>query len=879
MPRPVIGLRARMLLLVLLAVLPGAAFVVYSSVQSRARARGRVAERALSIARAISASEARFVEGTRQMLVTLAEWPEVRGADAEAAGRRLAALRKDLPRYLNLGVIELDGRVFASAVPLEGATHVADRGYFRDAVATGGFAAGSYQIGRITGLPSVNFGYPVRVDGAIVRVVFAALDLASIAQPDGIGAELPRGATLVRRDAGGRVIAAFPERPAGERAPEHALLERTGGRQAVLEMEDASGEPFLYAVVPATSAVGPDPFHVILGIPRDVAYATPRKILSIDLLGLGAILLFGIVAVWWGGRLLLRPVDRLQDAVGRIAAGDLAARAVSEHLPGKLGKLVDAFDAMAESLQQREAERDAAAARLREKDVLLRELAENIDEVFWVTEPKPKPFVYVSPAYERIWGRPVEELYESPAVWTEAIHPEDRARVVEAAERNEESGRYDETYRIVRPDGATRWVRDRAFPVRGTDGRILRIFGVVEDITELKRTDAALKEAEAHLLQTQKMEAIGNLAGGVAHDFNNLLGVILGNVEMLLEDMPKDDPERRKAEDIATAVERAAALTRQLLLFSRKQVLQPRALDLNAVLGNVHRLPHRVLESNIEMRVSLAPDLASIYADPVQVEQVLLNLAVNARDAMADGGRLVIETANADLEADHVRLHPDVVPGRYVVLSVSDTGCGMDAETRARIFEPFFTTKEPGKGTGLGLATVYGIVKQSGGHIWVYSEVGYGTTFRIRFPARDVPAAAGERAAGGAAPGGTETVLPVEDNFPLRKLARGFLEEAGYRVLEAPDAEAALAHVEATKEPVHLLLTDVVLPGRNGPDLARALARSRPSLRAVFISGYAGEVVSMLAPGAPFVPKPFTRRALLVQVRAALDAAPAWLPT
>src|SRR2546428_2329603 len=372
------------------------------------------------------------------------------------------------------------------------------------------------------------------------------------------------------------------------------------------------------------------------------------------------------------------------------------------------------------------------------------------------------------------------------------------------------------------------------------------------------------------------MEAVGRLAGGIAHDFNNLLTAITGYAELLHEDLAADDRRREDVVEIRKAADRAAGLTRQLLAFSRQQVLQPRVLDLNALVAEFENMLRRLLGEDVALATRLAPGLGAMQADPGQFEQVVMNLAVNSRDAMPNGGQLTIETANVDLVDAYAREHYPARPGPYVLLAVSDTGTGMTAEVQAHLLEPFFTTKEKGKGTGLGLATVYGIVKQSGGFIWVYSEVGHGTTFKLYLPrVQELAERASELAQAPArAARGTETVLVVEDEAPVRSVARQVLERHGYTVLEAASAEAALDVATRYSGAIHLLLTDVVIPGLNGRELATRLADLRPDARVIFMSGYTDEAVTrhgVLEPGAAYVQKPFTPDAIARRVLEGLD--------
>jgi nitrogen-specific signal transduction histidine kinase/ActR/RegA family two-component response regulator len=398
-------------------------------------------------------------------------------------------------------------------------------------------------------------------------------------------------------------------------------------------------------------------------------------------------------------------------------------------------------------------------------------------------------------------------------------------------------------------------------------GRLAELV-LVNDVTERK-------QLEEQLRQSQKMEAVGQLAGGVAHDFNNLLTAITGYSELTLRWLPEDSAMRHNVLEIKKAGERAASLTRQLLAFSRRQVLQPVVLDINSLVTDVSKMLRRLVGEDIEFITLLRPEAGRINADPGQIEQVLMNLVVNARDAMPRGGKLIIETANVELDEAYADRHVAVNPGSYVMLAVSDTGTGMDEETRARIFEPFFTTKEEGKGTGLGLSTVYGIVKQSGGNVWVYSEVGRGTTFKIYLPrvAEDtqeqVPAVEREELLRG-----TETILLTEDEGLVRRLVREALETYGYTVLETTSGGEAISACEGYDGPIHLLVTDVIMPGMDGRELANELTRLRPEMRVLFMSGYTDDAIvhhGVLDADMPFLQKPFSPDDLARKVREVLD--------
>ncbi len=634
-------------------------------------------------------------------------------------------------------------------------------------------------------------------------------------------------------------------------------------------------------------------------------------------------------------------------------------------------------------------ERKRAEDALRESEERFRQIAETIEEVFWIADPGISRMLYISPAYERIWGRPCETLYENPKSFLDSVHPDDREHVRSVLQAQVKGESFDHEYRIITPGGVMRWIWDRGFPIRDEAGRVIRYVGVAVDITGRKQAEeersrlvtaieqsaegvvitnptgeieyvnpaftritgysreealgqnpkilkserqdpafyrqlwetiltgepwsgelinqrkdkslyteqmsiAPVKDAqgeithfiatkqdvterrhlEAQLQQAAKMEAVGRLAGGVAHDFNNLLTVINGYSEILLGKLAGDESAGAQLHEIFSAGERAAALTRQLLAFSRRQVLAPRVLDLNAVVSNLEKMLRRLIGEDVKLRTNLDPHLERVKADPGQIEQVIMNLAVNARDAMPLGGNLILETSNVVLDEGYARNHPTVKPGPHVMLAVSDTGVGMPPETQARIFEPFFTTKEIGKGTGLGLATVYGIVKQSGGSIWVYSEMGQGTAFKVYLPVvGESQAEVATMKAAQDSASGTETVLVVEDEDGVRSLVRLALASGGYHVLEAKDAESAMTMCAVHSGPIHLLLTDVVMPQMSGPALAKKLIAIRHDIKVLYMSGYTDDAVvhhGVLSHDMPFIQKPFSPVALRKKVQEVL---------
>jgi PAS domain S-box-containing protein len=515
-------------------------------------------------------------------------------------------------------------------------------------------------------------------------------------------------------------------------------------------------------------------------------------------------------------------------------------------------------------------DRQRAEQGRRASEERFRQIAENIKEAFIVVELDGFRPLYLSRMWEEIWGRALEEAYRDPMAWVNAIHPGDATIVAEARQAIEKGEPISRSFRIVRPDGTIRWVRARAFPVYNANGDLYREVGLVEDITDLRRT-------EEQLLQAQKMEAVGRLAGGVAHDFNNLLTAILGYSELVLQDLGPDHPSATDVREIRAAGQSAESLTRQLLAFSRRQILQPQTLDLNSVLTRVDALLQRIIGEDVELTMKLTEPLGRVSADPGQIEQVVLNLAVNARDAMPHGGKLTIETANVTLHDDYVSRHPGASAGPHVMVAVTDTGSGMDAVTQQRLFEPFFTTKEPGRGTGLGLATVYGIVTQSRGSIYVYSELGQGSTFKVYLPTTtEEPIAAPSVELSPASLTGTETVLVVEDQIEARSVICETLRRRGYTVIEATNGPDAIVKGRQAEIAIDVMLTDVVMPGMGGRRVAEVIRATRPQLKVVYMSGYTDSAIvdhGILEPGVTFVQKPFATEVLLRKIRDVLDAA------
>jgi len=514
-------------------------------------------------------------------------------------------------------------------------------------------------------------------------------------------------------------------------------------------------------------------------------------------------------------------------------------------------------------------ERKRTEESLREREETFRALAENSFDTIMRFDRECR-HLYVNPVVERLTGIPPAAFFGK--THRELGFPEELCSLWEDAIRQVFETKQPNRIEFQLPSGI--WIDWLLVPELDTSGDTTAVLASARDITEIKRAEEHRHDLEAQLSQAQKMESVGRLAGGVAHDFNNLLTVILGYAEIALADSKALSPMAQgQIQLIHKAGERARDLTRQLLAFGRKQTLQMTDVDLNVVVVGFGKMLRRLIGEDIQVQNLLDPRIGIVKADPAQIEQVFLNLALNARDAMPNGGRLTVETADVVLDDAYAAVHPDVEPGDYVMLAVSDTGCGMSPETQKMVFEPFFTTKDPGKGTGLGLATVYGIVKQHRGHISVYSELGRGTTFKVYLP-RVVQSGQEEAAAAAAAPpvGGTETILLVEDDAAVRQLTCGILADLGYDMIEAQSGRDAV-RLAAERETIHLLLTDVIMPEMSGREVFTQVAAVHPAIKVLYMSGYTADIIAhhgVLDEGVHLLQKPFTRRSLAQKIREVL---------
>jgi two-component system cell cycle sensor histidine kinase/response regulator CckA len=859
-------LRTRLALMALMAVVPSVTVLLYNGANERSHARADRLHDNKEIVRLVASEQARVLTKGHRLLLTLSQFPALRAQSARECDTVLPSILQDHPDYLNLVVVNADGSPFcagksAASQWLKDAPPDA-RPWLQRAVQTQTAALGDYQFDATTGRPNVVVAQPLLDPaGRVIRVIAVTIPLEQL--HPAMSMSLPPTATLALFNRDRTTLARYPEAPRviGQPMPDTvpSVSPATGAR----EVADAVGVDGI-RTLSITERVAGDfdtGLFVSMSVEYASAFATADRMQSQQLALLGLVSLVTLGAALVGGELFVfRPVKTLQDVTRRLAAGDLAARAqLAGGVPG-LHELGNAVNAMADALVARRHERDHVEHQLRSSEDRYRQLFDKSPHAMWVHDPDTLAFLAVNTAAVERYGYSRDEFLR---LTVKDLHPlEDRSRL-EETRRAGGLGRAGDTWRHRTKEGRSLDVELRVSLVRWND-RSVRM-ALVDDITERKQLEAQFRQA-------QKMEAVGQLAGGVAHDFNNLLTTILGYCELLsITDL--GESQQNDLAEIRKSGESAARLTRQLLAFSRKQIVELRVWNLGDIVRDLQNMTRRLIGEHISLIVNVSPDLGLSMADRGQIEQVLMNLVVNARDAMPNDGTLTIAADNVDIDTV-LPSAPWMPVGPYVRLAVADTGQGMTPDVASHLFEPFFTTKERGKGTGLGLATVYGIVKQSSGHVSVDTAPGCGTTFTIYLPrveAVDVPddCQAGDLVT----ITGTETVVVIDDDASVAAVARRVLQEAGYRTLVANDQVEAFTL--CTQERADLLLTDVVMPVENGRALANRSSAVHASLKILFMSGYTDDAIvkhGVLDPGTAFIHKPFSSRELLRKVRDVLDS-------
>ena len=862
-------LRTGLLCLVVIALLPALGLLLFMSFSQRRTARERGAAQAGVIARIAANDVNDVVTNAHDFMRALATQPTIVAGDPVACGMMFAQLKAMGPVYADVGLAGTDGRVIACALPEHANADLAGTGWFPRARAASGFVSAGERFDSRSGQEDLLVAIPVRdARGITVGVLYSDLDLSRVATV-ALRAPTPDGSVLLLVDARGTVLGRWPRseglvgRTLPQASPVRAVLGASAATIEALDLHQVRRVWSIERLHAAPLAGG----RLALGVARAAILGESDRALASSLIALALVVFVSLAASWaWMRRAILGPVDALVAATGRLRGGDLAARSGLEAEDGELGELARAFDAMAESLQARDRDAHEAAAAQREANQKLQALLTAAPLAIMALDRDGNVILW-TPAAERVYGWSADEVIgrRMPTVPTEraAEHAELFQRAIQGERLN------GVVVRRRRKDGASIETALWSAPLCRPDGTIYGTIGLAEDVTERRRL-------EDHLHQSQKMQAVGRLAGGLAHDFNNLLTVIRGFTDLSLK--TPDLPEALQANlgQIGKAVARAAALTRQLLAFSRSPVTQPQALDLNAAVSETVRLLGPLVGEDVTLTLALGEPLGRVFMDGGQLAQVITNLVVNARDALAPGGEIRVITRDVEIRPGAGRTRGALRPGPHVALTIADNGCGMDAETLQHVFEPFFTTKDPARGTGLGLASVYGIVTQSGGHVEVESAPGTGTTFTVLWPHAANPEESGDELADLAAlgAGGTGTVLIVEDEGAVRAVVGETLRRAGYTVLEASDGPSAIATARGHQGTIDLLISDVVMPGMGGPEVAQAIERERSGLRTLFMSGHAPRTFDpdgTLRRGADFLLKPFSLDALVRTVRGILE--------
>jgi two-component system, cell cycle sensor histidine kinase and response regulator CckA len=865
-----LSIQLRLVLLVVASALPALLFSVFQARTTSSVERDNAEQRALQLARRIATRVDDHVNTVDALLVALSRTVRVDAAGAVHNDSLLASLSRDLgTRFLNLSVAGSDGWVVGISSTMGARSSrisVKDRRYYREAIASRGLGVGEPMIGRVSHEYSIALGRAVLdARGRPIGVVAASTLLDQLREIL-IPADLPAGAVVTLTDANGVVLARTvdAEHWIGHdisRLPSVRIAHSQ--REGVLEVVGVDSVKRLSGFATATRV----PWQVFVGIPSDVALARVHvQERNARLLGIASLSL-SLLLAWLLARGIAGPVRALTADADAFASGDLARR-TTVRPDGELGTLALTFDRMADALQRRSGQLMASETRYRS-------LFDTLPLPMWVLDTDTLHFLAVNQAAVDRYGYTREEFLAMTVL--QLRRPEDGPRLREAIAGALDRRVRDDVWTHLTKHGEELEVEVSSDDV--TYGATRARLVVINDVTVRRRTESALLASQEQLRQSQKMEAVGSLAGGIAHDFNNLLTAILGYCDLALEGIPADSTASEDVAEVRRAAQRAAELTHQLLAFSRRQVLKPRVFALGAALEQTEKILRRLISENIVLELSIAATPHLVRVDPTQLEQVILNLAVNARDAMPRGGRLRLAAGAVTFEGPHATAGASLPAGTYAMLAVSDTGTGITAEIRERLFEPFFTTKARGQGTGLGLATVYGIMQQSGGGIEVASVPGNGTTFVLYFPVAAVTDVREDDVvprSRDSSERGEGTILLAEDDDAVRAIAREALERAGYQVLAAADGAAALTLAGAHPGTIDLLLTDVIMPGMNGRELAATLGKWRPGLRVLFASGYTDNVLAgqdALAPGMALLDKPFTPAELARKVRDVLMGA------
>lgn len=868
-----VSIRTQILVLMSVVAIPALGIIVYSGITMRNAAVHDARLQTQRLAENIAAEQTNLVTAAQQLMIALAQLPDVQARNRERMSQVLINIQRLSPQYSNILIAGPDGHVWAHAIPGGPSINVSDRRYFQNAMASGGLSSGEYIHSRITTHHTFNIAQAFRNGrGAIDGVIIVGFVLEYYRQALARSG-LPPESGFVILDHNGVVLynTADPKKYIGK-LYDAELFSRMKDGPDVHTSSDViaiTGRRSILSYRKLRLPGETSPYlYIRVGVPVGDVLADANRILFRNLAFFTFVLCIAVFVAWFiGRRSIADRITELEAASQKMADGDLDVRISDRVAGGEIGGLGQAFDVMARKLKTRE-------EALVESESSYRNIFNATRDAIFLFNVALEKIAELNSTAIEMFGYSREEIMILDK--QNLIAGEPPYTIGEAMDwifKTVRDGPQNLEWLCRRKNGELFWSEAvlSATQVKGED----YVLVIVRDITERRQAEEEKQKLQAQLYQVQKMESIGRLAGGIAHDFNNILGAIIGYGSLLQEKMKLADPNRTYLNHILASAEMAANLTQSLLAFSRKQIIHPQVMDLNACIAKTETFLTRIIGEDISLKTNLFPGQLPIYADIIQIEQILMNLATNARDAMPGGGDLVIETALADGGVVGIPSADSETGGSYAVIRISDTGEGIDEDIQRRIFEPFFTTKERGGGTGIGLAIVYGIVKQNNGHISVTSKPGNGTSFQIYLPltereeAKDAGVAINH-----AIIGGTETILLAEDNEALREMNTRVLQKFGYTVIAAEDGEKAIREFVQHRDRIDLLVLDVIMPGKNGKEVYDEARRILPRIKAIFTSGYPEDLIARqgaLAEGLNFIPKPSPINALLGKIREVLD--------
>ncbi|MFA5072438.1 MAG: cache domain-containing protein [Nitrospirota bacterium] len=864
------SLRIRFLILVAISVFPALGLLFYNASVQRNETEKEIHDNTAAMAGSIANNLEQLVAGSHQVLLTLSKLPYVQNLDSDACNSFFYTLNNGFPMYRNIAAFKLNGDNFCSGIPFKGKLNISNDLYFQKLIHKKTISFDTYRIGEISNKPLLNIAYPIlTVKKQIQGAVVISLDVAWLREElDKI--LLPEKASLMVIDREGTILYLSPDSQKwigknifSERIVKTILNQKTG----MVEGFDPEGIKRIFSFLPVQGTN--NGMYVCLGIAPDIAFAGINKILKKNLLTLFFVSCMVGAFAWFGGDyfIMRRRIRRLAKATDELSKGNLNVRVNVSDQQDEIAQLGERFNRMTEALQRHITDLKQAEESLKISEEKYRTLFEESKDGVFMSTPEGR-YLDMNPAGLEMLGYASKEELLAIDITTDIYaNPDDRISYQKLLER----AGYVKDYEIQmkKRDGTKITVLSTTTTVRDKNNEIILYRGIMRDITEHKRL-------ELQLLQAQKMEAVGQLAGGIAHDFNNILTAIMGYGHILQIKMPANNPDRIYVDQMLGAANRAAEVTRSLLAFSRQQLINPPPINVHDIIIQFEKLFSRIIGEHIEVVTSFQRNDIIITADASQIEQVLMNLATNARDAMPNGGKLALNIELANLDDSFVRNQGYGKAGTYALISVSDTGIGMEQEVIKKIYDPFFTTKEVGKGTGLGLAMVFGIMKQHEGYILVDSKPGSGTIFKLYLPAVIQKKAIVVKPPDVSFPKqGTETILVAEDDEFVRNLAEIVLSHAGYTVISARDGEEAIQKFKENKDNIRLILMDVIMPGKKGTEAYEEIKHINPDVKIIFSSGYTANMIhkdSLLQEHVNFVPKPLSPKYLLQKVRDVLDA-------